>query len=159
MPIAWSRQPQQRLQDAMDVRRLNQIGPAGHQGHLLDRVIDGDGQMIARRHVLAGENDIAERRRIRQLAARPVGAVLEPVQRAGQGEGAREIEPKRVIEPGVLPFGTLLRAEPAASSRVGWSRLQMRCTAGARDLVLDLAARTKAWIENPNASSRSSARR
>src|SRR6266481_3535453 len=134
----------------MDVRRLNQIGPAGHQGHPLERVIDGDGQMIARRHVLAGENDIAKRRRIRRLPARPVRAVLEPVQRAGQSEGPRKIESQRVIEPGVLPFGTLLRAEPAASPRVGPSRLNMRCTAGARDLVLDLATRTKAWIEDPH---------
>ena len=106
----------------MDVRRLNQIGAAGHQGHPLERVIDGDGQMIACRHVLAGENDIAERRGICQMPARPVGAFLEPVQRAGLSEGACEIEPQRVIEPGALPFGTLLRGETAASPRVGRSR-------------------------------------
>ena len=38
------------------------------------------------------------------MPARPVGAFLEPVQRAGLSEGACEIEPQRVIEPGALPF-------------------------------------------------------
>ena len=105
--------------------------------------------MIACRHVLAGENDIAERRRVRQLPARPVCALLEPVQRAGESKSARKIQSQRVIEAGALPLGTLLGAEPAASPRVGRSRLNMRCTAGARDLVLDLAARTETWIEDP----------
>ena len=59
----------------MDVCRRRQIRTAGHQGDSLDRIIDGNGEVIACRHVFAGENDIAKGRGFRQVPSRPVLAV------------------------------------------------------------------------------------
>src|ERR1700745_1512340 len=57
--VAWRRQVQQRLQNAVDMRRSRQIFTAGHESNSLDRIVYSDGEVIARRHVLACENDIA----------------------------------------------------------------------------------------------------
>src|ERR1700720_4274062 len=51
----------------MDMRRHREILAAGHQGYALDRVVDRDREMVARRELLAGEHDIAEQGRVRWL--------------------------------------------------------------------------------------------
>ena len=60
------------------MRRGEQIDAARHQGHALQRVVDRDREVIARRHLLAGQHDIAERRRI----GRDARSVLVPVRAA-----------------------------------------------------------------------------
>jgi hypothetical protein len=109
------------LQNAVDKRRRREIFATGHQGHPLKRVVDGDSEVIARRHVLAGENDIAERRRIRQLPMRPVFFILDSRDRAGHSERASEIEPQCTIDPTALLPDALLRVEVTACPRIGRS--------------------------------------
>ena len=66
--VARGRQLQQRLQKPMDMRRGEQIDAARHQRHPLQRVIDRDREMIAGRHLLARQHDIAKRGGIRRDA-------------------------------------------------------------------------------------------
>jgi len=108
--IAWRRQAQ-RLQNTVDMRRRRQISAAGHERNPLDRVVGGKGQVIARRHVLAGEHDIIERSGIRQLPMRPVFFLVDPLDRASQSERPSEVEPQRVICPRALLPDALLRLE------------------------------------------------
>ena len=66
---ARHRQLQDGLQQAVDVRRAEQILTARHQIHALHRIVERHREMIARRHLLAGENDIAMGERLRQIDA------------------------------------------------------------------------------------------
>ena len=102
--------------------RRRQIFAARHQSHPLDRVIDSDGEVIARQQVLPGENDIAERSRIRQPPVRPVACLFDPFERAGQRERAIKIEPQRVIVPRTLLLNASTRVETTARPRIWRSR-------------------------------------
>ena len=51
---------EQRLQQAVDVGRGEEVRAAGHQRDALGGIVDRHRQMIAGRHVLAGEHDVAE---------------------------------------------------------------------------------------------------
>ena len=108
--VARGRQVQ-RLQNAMDMRRRRQIFTTRDQSHPLDRVVDGNGQVIARRHVLTGENNIAERSGIRQLQVRPVLFFLDPFDGARQSKRAGEIEPQGKIDPCALLLCALARVD------------------------------------------------
>jgi hypothetical protein len=63
----------------MDMRRGRKISAAGHQSDPLERIIYRDGEVIARRHIFAGENDIAKERGLCRAPPRPVSTILEPV--------------------------------------------------------------------------------
>ena len=84
MAVARGRQAEQRLQNAVDMRRHREILAAGHQGDALDRVVDRDREMVARRQLLAGEHDIAEHSR-----GQPAGGIPPRTSRAGRSARAR----------------------------------------------------------------------
>ena len=93
MAVARGRQAEQRLQNAMDMRRDRQILTAGHQGDALDRVVDGDREVVARRELLAGEHDIAEQSGLDL----PTAFSLDPAERAGQRKGAYRVKPQCIV--------------------------------------------------------------
>ncbi len=121
MAVARRRQAEQRLQQAVDVGRGEQIGAARHQRDALQRVIDGDREVIARRHLLAGQHDVAQRRRI----GLDPPAILAPGERPGARDGRRDVEAQRVIGRGCALRGALGRAETAASAGIGRSRSRL----------------------------------
>jgi hypothetical protein len=90
--------------------------------------------VIARRHILAGENDIAERSRIRQLPMRPVFFLLDPLDRASQSERPSEVEPQRIICPRALLPDALLRVEGQGMSPDRAVLIARAAHDGARDL-------------------------
>src|ERR1700740_2494896 len=98
----------------MDMRRRREILAAGHQGYALDRVIDRDREVVARRELLAAEDDIAEYSGLRSLPA----SLLDPVERAGQGERACQVEPQGKIDTRTQLLGDLFGPEPAASAGI-----------------------------------------
>ena len=69
MMIVGNVQIQQRLQQSVDVRGLKKVLTASHICDTLDVIIDGDGQMIAGRRILAGQDNVAETLGLRVLAA------------------------------------------------------------------------------------------
>ena len=58
--IVGRRQAEQGLEQAVDMGRGEQVAAAHDMGHALRRIVDGDGEMIAGRRVLAGEDHVAE---------------------------------------------------------------------------------------------------
>ena len=64
------RQAEQRLEQAVDVGGGEEVAAAHDVGDALRGVVDGDGEMVAGRRVLAGEHDVAM-----GLAARPATSV------------------------------------------------------------------------------------
>lgn len=60
--IVGRRQVEQALQQTMQARRLEEIPAAHHVRHALQRVVDDDGDVIARGRILAGEDDVAPSR-------------------------------------------------------------------------------------------------
>ena len=64
--VCWRGQAQQGLQQALDVGCFEEVLAADHVGDPLARVIDHDGQVIAHPQVLAGDDDIAQPRRLRR---------------------------------------------------------------------------------------------
>jgi len=116
----------------------------------LDRVVERDREVIAGRHVLSRENDIAKCRRVGVPRTRHVAAFLDPVDGAGQAQRAGDIQPERVIEPCPLPRRDFAGGEPTAGAGVGRAAVFMRRPAGASDLGLDLATRAEARVERPH---------
>jgi len=57
--VFWRGQAEQRLEQAVDMRRGEQVHPAHDMGDALRCVVDSDGEVVARGGILAGEDDIA----------------------------------------------------------------------------------------------------
>ena len=55
---------EQGLEQTMDMRRFKEIAAARHMRDALDRIVDDDGEMVARADILAGEDDIAPAARV-----------------------------------------------------------------------------------------------
>jgi hypothetical protein len=75
MVVARRRQPEQALQEDVQVRRGLEIGAADHVRDPLARVVHDNGEMVARRHLLAhhhGVSPAGRRRRNRLFGAVPV---------------------------------------------------------------------------------------
>ena len=76
MVVSRGRQVQQRLEQAMDMRPLEQVDTANDVGNALRRIIDSDGEMIGGRRLLAGEDDVAG---LCRVGLDPAGAFVMPV--------------------------------------------------------------------------------
>src|SRR5215472_14660134 len=145
MVVAGNRQTQQGLQNAMDMRRHREVLAASNQGYALDRVVDGDGEVVARRKLLAGEHHVAER-----FGLRPARAPLfVPVERTGQSKSASEVEAQREVRCQALLCGNLVAGQPAAGAVVAWSGIALRSASGPRNLGPDLPPCAKARVEHP----------
>ena len=88
MMIERRRQVEQRLEQAVDVGRGIEIAAAHHVGDALGGIVDGDGEMIAGRRVLAGEHDVA----IGVRLGLDLGVAVVPVKRPGRGGRLRHVE-------------------------------------------------------------------
>ena len=69
--IARRRQSEQRLQQPVDMRRLEQVGAAHHVGDALPRIVDHYGEMIGGGRIFPRQHDVAESGRIGGDLARP----------------------------------------------------------------------------------------
>ena len=109
-------------------------------------VVDGDRQMVAARHVLARQHDVAERLGPRRDQA---GAQVVPGERPGQRERARDVEAQRERLARGDPMAPLGRAQAATDA--GIERLAgrpVRRLAGMGDLGADPAPGAEAGIEH-----------
>ena len=86
------RQAEQRLQQAVDVGRGEQVHPARDQRHAVLGIVERDRQMVARRRVLAHQHHVAEGFGRGALRAR---RLVGPVERPGDFERPRHVEPPR----------------------------------------------------------------
>ena len=57
--ILGGRQVEQRLEQAVDVGAVEQVDAADDVGHPLRGIVDRDREVVARRRVLAGKDDVA----------------------------------------------------------------------------------------------------
>src|SRR5215472_6902595 len=123
----------------MYMRRHREVLTAGNQRYALDRVVRGDGEVVARRKLLAREHHIAKYLRLR---AAPV-PVFVPVERASQSESTGEVEAQCVIRSRALLSSNVAAGQPAADAGITRSGIPLWGASGPRDLVLDLTPRAK----------------
>ena len=112
MAIPRRRQVEQGLQQPVDMRRGEEINAAGNVGHAFRRIVNRHRQVIAGRHLLARQNDIAERGRVGGDAP----LAFDPFERPGARQRRADIEAQRVIGRRCSAFGALGRAEAAADA-------------------------------------------
>src|SRR3984893_339119 len=121
MVIDRLRQAEQRLQQAMDAGRPEQILAAHHVADALKGVVQRDGEVIAGRDFLARDDDVAPHHRRRGdgtgLAVRP-GAGLGPGQHAGLRHRCIDGEPQRVTLAGIDPALSLGHRQFAGAARI-----------------------------------------
>ena len=135
---------EQRLQQPVDMSGGEQILAAGHQVHLLQVIVDGDGEVIAGGGVLARQHHVAMGQRVgRDLSPRPVG----PGQRAGEFHRPRHVDAQPMRLAGADAIRTLALGQAAADAGIDEAVGAVGCCAGARDLVPYVAARTEAGID------------
>ena len=140
MAIKRRRQVEQRLQQAMDMGRGEEIGAARHQRHALQRIVDRHREMIARRRILPRQHHIAQRQRIGRDGARPLrlpsrAARCAPAPAPRRG-AARRVRPRRSAPRRVArrkgaagagikrPLGPLRRVERAGDLGLDRARVQ-----------------------------------
>ena len=147
MVVARRRQAEQRLEQAVDVRRLEQVGAAHDVGDALRGIVDGDREMIGGRRILAREHDVAL-----QLGHR---RRRSPASSSCQRSGPAQRDRLGHVEPPAMRL-----APPSARPR----RPADRCAAGARidrpscavrrgRAGGDLGAGAEAGIDQPFAAS------
>src|SRR3989442_7686430 len=119
--VGRRRQSEQLLQQTVNAGRPEQIFSAHHVGDPLQRVVDHDGEVIARRRFLAGEHHIApslRHGRDRSGLARGTAAGLAPIERARLRERPLHVEPKRERRAGRDLFRALGAREPFGTARI-----------------------------------------
>ncbi len=107
MRVARRRPIHQRLQQPVQIGGGLEVGPTGHQGHALPRVVMRHAEMVARWRVLAGQHHVAEARRIApHIALAGLGIRERP---GHAGKRRRHVEPERVWRAGGDAPGALAR--------------------------------------------------
>src|SRR3954464_8502389 len=98
------RQAEQYLEQTVDRSGVEQVLAPHDLADVLERIVDNNGQMVARRRLLAGHNDVAPgfwpRRDDATLPIRPL-AQFVPAQAHSAAAGGCHVEPKRVRRTGV----------------------------------------------------------
>ena len=130
-------QPQQCLQQALHMRRLEQVGPAHHFGDALRRIVDDDGEVIADALFLAPDDDVAAGERVGDLCARQR---IGPAERPGQREGGGDVEPPGMGF-GCHARGALGVTEVAAGAGIDDAARAVRGTGGGGDIGAAAEAR------------------
>jgi hypothetical protein len=140
------RQAQERLEEAVDVGGVEQILAAGDERHPLGRVVDHDREVIARRHVLAGEHHVAEGSGV---GLDPAGAHVVPGERPGALERPGDVQPPGIGLAPSDPPGPLGRVEVAAGAGIEpLTRGPVGGGGGGGDFLAHLLARAEAGIEH-----------
>lgn len=143
MVVLRHRQIEQGLQQAVDMGGLEQVFAAGHQRDALERVVDGNRQMVAGRDVAAGQNHVAEDFRAGIL---PAFFLIVPGKRPGALQGARHAQSKRKRGSFLGPPLALCRGNQAVRIR----RSALRRGVRGRECGIQLAPGEKAAIEQPH---------
>ncbi len=78
--IVWGIEAEKNLDQAMNVRRIEQIHAAGHQGNVLKMIVVNHGEVITRWGVFAGQDQVAEPFRSRM---NPPGMFIMPYKWTG----------------------------------------------------------------------------
>ena len=134
VPIARLGKAKQRLQQAVDRSRGEQV-PATHDvGHALKRVIDHHRQMVARRQVAPAEHNVAPNLRPRRM---PRGnralAIFGPAEARRSGvDGAPHVEPQRHLVAAGDPVARLGRRQRPTRSGIERRAVRSRCPFEAR---------------------------
>jgi len=118
--VARFGKPEQRLQEPMDCGRGLKVAPAYDIGHALQRVVDDDRQMIARRKIAPPENNVAPGlgRRLDARGTRAL-AIFDPGEAARRGlERAPHVEPEGGFAAADKPLALLGRGKRAAGSGI-----------------------------------------
>ena len=144
MPVVGRFQPEQRLQQAVNMARLEQILAAGDQAYPLDVVVHRHREVVAGRRVLPRQHHVAEDFR---PGLDPAALAILPGERAGYPGGTRGVEAERVALPGRDPFACV--GAPAAGSGIDRTVRPVRRRAGARDLRPDLRAGAETGVDQP----------
>jgi len=136
--VARRRDAEERLQQPMQMSGVEEVLAAADQGDPLQVIVQDDGQVIAGRRVLAGEDRVAQRFRPR---LDPAGPAVVPVERAGARHGAGDVETpgeRLALDDSPLALG---RIDVAADARVDeLVRRAMRRSPRLLDLHADLLA-------------------
>ena len=125
--VARRAQAEQRLQQSMHVRGMEQVLAARDQRHPLQMVVDRDRQMVARGHVLARQHHVAEALGIGRDDA---GAAVLPGQRPGAGQRLGDIQAQRIGLAILDPPGRFGRVEARGRCRDSAARRMGRAERG-----------------------------
>ncbi len=106
-------------------------------GDALVGVVDDDREVVGGADVLAGEDDVAERRRVGGVSAGVEGAGFGEGERTRESEGAAEIETDGVARPRV--------GHGATAAGAGIDRMR-RVLLGCRESGTDIGARAAAGV-------------
>ncbi len=137
-------EPEELLEDAVDVGGYEEVPAAGDVGDLLECVVDDDGEVVGGADVLAGEHDVAEEAGVDGVAAEE--EVVEG-ERAGESGGFPGVEPPGVGVAAVDAGPAVGGAELAAGSGVERAFGAMRGGGHAGDFVADFAAGAEARVD------------
>ena len=147
MPPLRHRQPQQRLQQPMHMRRLKQILPPRHQRHPLQRIIHHHRQMITRRHLLPRQHHIPKHLRPRHLLPPP--QIPPPQLPPHPRHRLHHIQPQRIPLPTRHPLLPLPHTQPPTRPRIQHPIRPMRRLPHPRHLLLNRLPRAKTRIQQP----------
>ena len=128
----------------MDVGRGEEIRAARHQSDALQRVVDADRKMVARRRILARQHHVAERERI---GGNPARRFVFPVKRPSMRQRLPHIEAQREGRAGSDPIRPLRRRKGAACAGIERPLGPLRRVQRTGDLALDRRARAEAGID------------
>jgi len=146
MPIARLAKAEQRLQQAVDRGRGEQV-PATHDvSHALKRVIDHDGQMVARRQIAPAEDNVAPNLRGRRmLGGDGALANFDPAETRRPGvDRAPRVEAERGLVAAGEAVACFCRRERAAGSWIERRAVRIVPTCGsARNLCTAAEARIR----------------
>jgi len=136
VPIARLGQAKQRLQEPVDRGRGQEVAPAHDVGYALQRVVDGDRQMVARREIAAPQDRVApEPWRRPALRGSRALAIFHPRERSRRGvERMGHVEAQRRLVAAGETVARLTRGERAAGSGVERRAIRIAAGGGARDL-------------------------
>ena len=142
MAVKRHRQVEQRLKQPVHMRRGEEIGAARDERDALRRVVHGDGEVIARRRVFPGKDDVAERQRIGRHGA---GGFVRPGERPGQRQCLCHVEAQREGAALADFLGALGIGKGATGARIYRPFRPLRRIERAGDV----GARAKARIDEP----------
>jgi len=134
-----------RLEQPMEMCRLEQIDSADNVGDSLESVIDDDGKVIAGADVFANEDDVTEPFRPGFLGAEPGVRPEEAV--SGEGTSFFLIEAECAGDASGKPGGALVFGKAAAGAGVGEILAAVGGLTGPFDLAADVCSGAEARIE------------
>jgi len=133
----------------MHVGRGEEVAAARHQRHILDRVVDGDRQVIARGRVLARKHHVTV---THWIGGDPACFGILPLQRTRAHDGLRHVDAQRVTLAGGDALPALRLGAGAAGAGIERTFAAVRRGASAGDLPLDVAPGAETGIDQAHSA-------